>query len=157
MPHCGMPFRSLCLIDEFGKGTLSSDGIGLLCSTLQHFVRGQPSPKVIACTHYSEVLNERYLPRWALLQVACHVWKPDPWLACHSFLIQTLYFPLWRVSVAAQYTCVHALCSAYLISKVVGKSTDDDVLASNVSRVVLRLNANAHQLQPSHDVHNVCI
>ncbi|MCJ1423467.1 hypothetical protein MMC29_001350 [Sticta canariensis] len=55
--------RSLCLIDEFGKGTLSNDGVGLLCASLQQFVKRPHSPKVIACTHYSEVLNERYLPR----------------------------------------------------------------------------------------------
>ena len=56
--------RSLCIIDEFGKGTLSTDGIGLLCASLRHFAAQQPAPpKVIACTHFSEALNPCYLPR----------------------------------------------------------------------------------------------
>ncbi|KAK9812033.1 hypothetical protein WJX73_010446 [Symbiochloris irregularis] len=59
--------RSLCLIDEFGKGTLSNDGVGLLCATLRHFVQQEQPSKVIACTHYSQVLDERFLPRHMLL------------------------------------------------------------------------------------------
>jgi len=55
--------RSLCIIDEFGKGTLAADGVGLLCSTLGHFAAQQPSPRVLAVTHFSEVLNESYLRR----------------------------------------------------------------------------------------------
>ncbi|GAB4818643.1 hypothetical protein N2152v2_005689 [Parachlorella kessleri] len=46
--------RSLCIIDEFGKGTLSADGIGLLCATLCHFASQPGCPKV---------LNPQYLPR----------------------------------------------------------------------------------------------
>ena len=60
-----MPMRrSLCIIDEFGKGTLSTDGVGLLCASLRHLAEQQPAPpKVIACTHFSEALNPSYLPR----------------------------------------------------------------------------------------------
>ena len=59
--------RSLCIIDEFGKGTLSTDGIGLLCATLRHFADRdpRPPPRVVAVTHFSEVLNPAYLPRRA--------------------------------------------------------------------------------------------
>lgn len=58
--------RSLCVVDEFGKGTLAADGIGLLCAVLQHFARQQPPPKVVACTHFSEIFQQDYLPRQAL-------------------------------------------------------------------------------------------
>ncbi|KAL8162548.1 hypothetical protein V2J09_014037 [Rumex salicifolius] len=43
--------RSLCLLDEFGKGTLTEDGIGLLGGI------------VLVCTHLTEIFNERLLPR----------------------------------------------------------------------------------------------
>ena len=62
MPPC----RSLCIIDEFGKGTLAADGVGFFCSVLRQFSRMQPPPKVIAATHFSEVFDEAYLARQAL-------------------------------------------------------------------------------------------
>ena len=50
--------RSLCLIDEFGKGTNAQDGISLLYACLQHFLeRGDACPKTLACTHYTELLE----------------------------------------------------------------------------------------------------
>jgi hypothetical protein len=57
--------RSLCIIDEFGKGTLSTDGVGLLCAMLRRFAAATPGPppRLIACTHFSEVFNPAYLPR----------------------------------------------------------------------------------------------
>ncbi|XP_060207325.1 DNA mismatch repair protein MSH5 isoform X12 [Lycium barbarum] len=38
--------RSLCLMDEFGKGTLTEDGIGLLGGTINHFASCYDPPKV---------------------------------------------------------------------------------------------------------------
>ena len=55
--------RSLCIIDEFGKGTLTADGVGLLCATLRRFAEMAPAPKVVACTHFSEVMDATFLPR----------------------------------------------------------------------------------------------
>ena len=37
--------------------------MGLLCAALRHFAAQQPSCKLIACTHFSEVLDEHYLAR----------------------------------------------------------------------------------------------
>ena len=59
-PQC---CRSLCIIDEFGKGTLTADGVGLLCATLSAFAERTDPPRVVACTHFSEVLKHQYLPR----------------------------------------------------------------------------------------------
>lgn len=56
--------RTLLLIDEFGKGTLPSDGAALVCSVLKHFSSApvqSNSPKVILSTHFSEVGDEKYL------------------------------------------------------------------------------------------------
>eukprot|EP00898_Chlorokybus_atmophyticus_P000112 jgi/Chlat1/1100/Chrsp110S00058 len=55
--------RSLCIIDEFGKGTLASNGVGLVCGMLKHLAEREPlPPKVLLCTHFSEVLDPKYLP-----------------------------------------------------------------------------------------------
>ncbi|CAL1712854.1 unnamed protein product [Somion occarium] len=54
--------RSLILLDEFGKGTLATDGAGLFCGILQHFVgRGNDCPKVIAATHFHDIFRQDIL------------------------------------------------------------------------------------------------
>ena len=62
---CACTYRSLCIIDEFGKGTLCADGVGLLCAALRHFATQQACCKLIASTHFSEVLDEQNLARSA--------------------------------------------------------------------------------------------
>ena len=45
--------RSLVIIDEFGKGTDSSDGAGLACAVFEHFLSlGVQCPKVVGATHF---------------------------------------------------------------------------------------------------------
>ena len=45
--------RSLCLIDEFGKGTNVQDGISLLYASLTELLhRGADCPRVLACTSF---------------------------------------------------------------------------------------------------------
>lgn len=51
--------RSLCLIDEFGKGTAPIDGIALLGSVISHFVTNKA--KAIFVLHFTEVLQEEIL------------------------------------------------------------------------------------------------
>ncbi|KAF2198323.1 hypothetical protein GQ43DRAFT_465698 [Delitschia confertaspora ATCC 74209] len=48
--------RSLVIIDEFGKGTDSSDGAGLACGVFEYFLSlGRECPKVAAATHFHEI------------------------------------------------------------------------------------------------------
>jgi DNA mismatch repair protein MSH5 len=50
--------KSLLLIDEFGKGTLSIDGLALLASTLQFLAnKGKETPKVFCTTHFTEIIE----------------------------------------------------------------------------------------------------
>ncbi|CAH9118028.1 unnamed protein product [Cuscuta europaea] len=49
--------HSLCLLDEFGKGTLAEDGIGVLGGVINHFVSCYEPPKVLVCTHLTEVFD----------------------------------------------------------------------------------------------------
>ncbi|KIK07942.1 hypothetical protein K443DRAFT_128726 [Laccaria amethystina LaAM-08-1] len=54
--------RSLILLDEFGKGTLPTDGAGLFCGVLQHLLnRGDRCPKVLVATHFHDVFNSDIL------------------------------------------------------------------------------------------------
>ncbi|XP_071733706.1 DNA mismatch repair protein MSH5-like isoform X7 [Rutidosis leptorrhynchoides] len=47
--------RSLCLLDEFGKGTLTEDGVGLLGGTIEHFISMYSPSKVLICTHLTQI------------------------------------------------------------------------------------------------------
>ncbi|KAH6591068.1 hypothetical protein BASA50_009068 [Batrachochytrium salamandrivorans] len=54
--------KSLVVIDEFGKGTDSNDGIGLLCAVIESFAdRCEKCPRVIAATHFHEILSNGIL------------------------------------------------------------------------------------------------
>ncbi|KAG5235233.1 DNA mismatch repair protein [Salix suchowensis] len=50
--------RSLCLLDEFGKGTLTEDGVGILGGTVNYFVACDDPPKVLMSTHLTELFND---------------------------------------------------------------------------------------------------
>ncbi|KAE8325500.1 DNA mismatch repair protein Msh5 [Aspergillus sergii] len=56
-----MTERSLLIIDELGKGTSESDGIGLICGILKHLLIVENAPKVIAATHFHEILENEFL------------------------------------------------------------------------------------------------
>ncbi|PWY83058.1 DNA mismatch repair protein Msh5 [Aspergillus sclerotioniger CBS 115572] len=61
--------HSLLLIDEFGKGTNENDGIGLACGVLEHLLNLDNAPKVIAVTHFHEILENGFLKPRPQLQL----------------------------------------------------------------------------------------
>ncbi|RKO90861.1 DNA mismatch repair protein muts, partial [Blyttiomyces helicus] len=51
--------RSLVVLDEFGKGTATTDGIGLFCALIESLVdRGPACPKILAATHFHGIGTE---------------------------------------------------------------------------------------------------
>lgn len=69
--------RSLIIIDEFGKGTNSSDGAGLACGIFEHFLSlGRSRPKVLGATHFHEIFESGALqprPELAFGHMEVHV------------------------------------------------------------------------------------
>lgn len=71
--------RSLVVIDEFGKGTNSTDGAGLACGVFEYFL-GLDSlrPKVLGATHFHEIFENGFLlprPELAFGHMEVHVNK----------------------------------------------------------------------------------
>ena len=69
--------RSLCLLDEFGKGTDPADGAALLGSCLEHLIASDAF--VLATTHFSELLKPAILRPARPLARKCmsFVLRPD--------------------------------------------------------------------------------
>ncbi|KAI0450679.1 muts domain V-domain-containing protein [Xylaria acuta] len=63
--------RSLIIIDEFGKGTNSQDGAGLVTAAINHFAGlGRERPKLLVATHFHEILGGHFLAESAELAFA---------------------------------------------------------------------------------------
>lgn len=56
--------HSLIICDEFGKGTLTYDGVGLLAASLQQFCSMAQPPRALACTHFHELFSPDIMRRW---------------------------------------------------------------------------------------------
>ncbi|OQD89689.1 hypothetical protein PENANT_c002G00866 [Penicillium antarcticum] len=61
--------RSLVIIDEFGKGTNESDGIGLACGILEYLLDLETASKIIAATHFHEIFENDFLALRPRLQL----------------------------------------------------------------------------------------
>lgn len=65
----GASKSSLCLIDEFGKGTMPLDGIALLGAVLKHF--SDLPCRTFCVLHLTEVLDKTVLPPELLSRINC--------------------------------------------------------------------------------------
>uniref|UniRef100_G1R3B9 MutS protein homolog 5 n=1 Tax=Nomascus leucogenys TaxID=61853 RepID=G1R3B9_NOMLE len=61
--------QSLVLIDEFGKGTNTVDGLALLAAVLRHWLaRGPTCPHIFVATNFLSLVQLQLLPRGPLVQ-----------------------------------------------------------------------------------------
>ncbi|KAK2556631.1 MutS protein-like protein 5 [Acropora cervicornis] len=64
----GATENSLVIIDEFGKGTATIDGLSLLSATLRHWLaRGSGCPKILVSTHFHGLIRQNLLPQSSLI------------------------------------------------------------------------------------------
>lgn len=61
--------RSLCVIDEFGKGTTPVDGIALLAATVKHFALHKGS--AIFVLHFTEIMDDQILSNELMRSISC--------------------------------------------------------------------------------------
>jgi len=61
--------RSLCVIDEFGKGTTPVDGIALLAATVKHFALHKGS--AIFVLHFTEIMDDQILSNELMCSISC--------------------------------------------------------------------------------------
>ncbi|XP_022087928.1 mutS protein homolog 5-like isoform X2 [Acanthaster planci] len=55
--------NSLVIIDEFGKGTETVDGVALLCACLKHWLaRETLCPHVLVSSHFHSIIKQKMLP-----------------------------------------------------------------------------------------------
>ena len=60
--------HSLILIDEFGKGTATLDGIALLTSCLKHFIDREKPPRVLCATHFHSITQRNLITATDMVQ-----------------------------------------------------------------------------------------
>ena len=63
--------RSLCLVDEFGKGTMPVDGIALLAATVKHFAAAHHKGAAMFVLHFTEILHDQILSEEVMRSVSC--------------------------------------------------------------------------------------
>jgi DNA mismatch repair protein MSH5 len=61
--------RSLCLLDEFGKGTAPVDGIALLAATVKHFINYKG--RAMFVLHFTEIVNDLILNEKDMKSIQC--------------------------------------------------------------------------------------
>lgn len=118
--------RSLLVIDEFGKGTDSNDGAGLVCGVFQYLLNlGTKCPKVLGATHFHEIFEEGYMLYHPALQFGHMEVRVDS--AKKEIDEQITYLYNFRVgrSISSFGSCCAAMNG---ISKEVVKRAEDLIL-----------------------------
>ncbi|XP_053545588.1 mutS protein homolog 5 [Bombina bombina] len=70
--------KSLVLIDEFGKGTNTVDGLSLLTAVIRHWIKqGSHCPHIFLATNFHSLIELKLLPETPLLQYLTMEWCLD--------------------------------------------------------------------------------
>jgi DNA mismatch repair protein MSH5 len=65
----GATTRSLVVLDEFGKGTGTRDGMSLLVACLEHWLKmNEDCPNILVSTHFHGIVKQKLLPKSPLLE-----------------------------------------------------------------------------------------
>ena len=105
--------QSLCLIDEFGRGTSPVDGIALLASAIEHFTTSDKRCRCMFVLNYTEVITPGLLAEQVLSHVLCFR------MSTHCSLQEgdvsdkeTGAVPLYRLEVGIAPTAMGIACAA---------------------------------------------
>lgn len=121
--------RSLLCIDEFGKGTDSSDGAGLAAAVLEHLISLENRmPKILAATHYHEIFEHGFLPECPAFHFAHMRIVLDPEAESVDGQITYLYKLESGRSTSSFGTCCAALNS--INPEIVARAEDLILLAA---------------------------
>ncbi|KAM3912213.1 mutS protein homolog 5 [Leptodactylus fuscus] len=70
--------NSLILIDEFGKGTNTVDGLALLAAILRHWIKqGSSCPQVVLSTNFHSLIQMKILPESSIVHYQTFEWCLD--------------------------------------------------------------------------------
>lgn len=116
---------------DFCKGTLTSDGVGLLCAMLEHWASQETRPKIIVCTHFSEIfatgLAERFPDiQYRTMQVMtqCSTSEDTQKHVLLYKLINGHAAPSYGVGNAHCVSKAHCLCFQIDCAQLCGLSSD---------------------------------
>ena len=88
--------RSLVILDEFGKGTCTADGISLFCACLKFWLaKGEACPHTFVSTHFHSVVQQQLLP--ASPQLKYMVILTDLPIVVNVLSTSQIWFTWWMV------------------------------------------------------------
>ncbi|KDQ17450.1 hypothetical protein BOTBODRAFT_185628 [Botryobasidium botryosum FD-172 SS1] len=149
--------RSLVLLDEFGKGTIPSDGAALLCGLLRYLHRHPSYPKVIATTHFHDIFQERILSPTLFNYLHLQVILPDA--PGKELLPGTAVTYLYRVVPGLSVESHAAKCAVLygLPSRIVKRAQYASALLSQQDICqILAEDTPEHEKQQLRDAEDVC-
>lgn len=99
--------HSLCLIDEFGKGTNPFDGMALLSSIINHFVTTKV--KAVFVTHFTEIINEEILGKESFTSL--NIFRMETLETSEEDIYHSQLVPLFKLKLGLNSSSEGILCA----------------------------------------------